>query len=310
MFDGLAISRHPQYTEFLNTHHVIYMDLTVGDTCQSVPEFIDELEYTVGSQLKSLVPELDLDAPVHVDWHIQQWCQITGKRCIFVIDNWDHILRTGGLSDREKGGYQAYFTGLLKGRSYVALAYMTGVLPVVPMTSGSGLNMFSHFTVTHDPFFSTIFGFTDSEVDELYTRYVQNAGQDARISRQDLQAWCGGYATDTGEQLYNPKSVVEALSRNTLTKSWHGSGPYNEVFDCVRQKLPVVREDIEKLLTCKPVHAVLDEAWATQSQLTGRDDILSTLLVYGLVTLDTSYGSNYVRIPNDEIRTQWVSALT
>ena len=56
---------------------------------------------------------------------------------------------------------------LLKDKPYVALAYMTVILPIKKYSSGSSLNMFDEFTFLKDRIYDKYFGFTESEVEEL-----------------------------------------------------------------------------------------------------------------------------------------------
>ena len=50
---------------------------------------------------------------------------------------------------------------------------MTGILPIAKYSSGSELNMFIEFTMASSPAFSSYFGFTETETDELYERYLK-----------------------------------------------------------------------------------------------------------------------------------------
>ena len=60
-----------------------------------------------------------------------------------------------------------FLRNLLKDQFYVALAYMTGVLPIKRYSSGSALNMFDEFTMLNDMIFGEYFGFTEEEVQKL-----------------------------------------------------------------------------------------------------------------------------------------------
>ncbi len=60
---------------------------------------------------------------------------------------------------------------LLKDQPYVEMVYMTGILPIAKYSSGSELNMFCEYTMVNEEKYNAYFGFTDEEVDELYTRY-------------------------------------------------------------------------------------------------------------------------------------------
>ena len=52
----------------------------------------------------------------------------------------------------------------------MALAYMTGVLPIKKYSTGSALNMFKEYTMLKDPHFEEYFGFMENEVKALCDR--------------------------------------------------------------------------------------------------------------------------------------------
>ena len=73
-----------------------------------------------------------------------------------------------------------------------------------------------------------IFGFIEEEVDGLYEKYLAHT-VNPKIGRDDLKVWYDGYYTKSGERIYNPRSVVLALSNNNLGNYWTNSGPYDEI---------------------------------------------------------------------------------
>ena len=77
--------------------------------------------------------------------------------------------------------------------------------------------------------YNEYFGFTDSEVDQLYEKYTRNT-REIHISREDLKEWYDGYTTKSGERMYNPRSVVLALTNNNIGNYWTSSRPYDEIF--------------------------------------------------------------------------------
>lgn len=97
---------------------------------------------------------------------------------------------------------------------------MTGILTIAKYSSGSELNMFAEFTMTNELRFSEYFGFTDEEVDVLYSRYEKNNPTLKMVTRDDLKKWYDGYHTKTGTRLYNPRSIVLALSNNNTGNYW------------------------------------------------------------------------------------------
>lgn len=71
----------------------------------------------------------------------------------------------------------------MKDRSYVQLTYMTGILPIAKYSSGSELNMFWEYTMASEAKYNEYFGFTDSEVDQLYEKYTRDSYFKRRFER-------------------------------------------------------------------------------------------------------------------------------
>lgn len=72
----------------------------------------------------------------------------TGREFIFLIDEWDCVMREKKEAEDLQRHYLDYLRNLLKDREYVALAYMTGILPVKKYGSHSALNMFWEYSMT------------------------------------------------------------------------------------------------------------------------------------------------------------------
>ena len=133
-----------------------------------------------------------------------------------MFDEWDFIFHQAFVSQKDKMEYLLFLRNLLKDRPYVLLAYMTGILPIAKYSSGSELNMFNEFTMASEERFAEYFGFTEEEVDCLFTRYQEWRGSEGQVTREGLKTWYDGYHVKTGERLYNPRSVVMSLSNNNL----------------------------------------------------------------------------------------------
>lgn len=92
--------------------------------------------------------------------------------------------------------------------------------------------MFLEYDMATKRKFSEYFGFLDKEVDELYQIYQKGAESD-RITREELRLWYDGYFTAAGSRIYNPRSIVCALSDGELANYWTSSGPYDEIYSAV-----------------------------------------------------------------------------
>ena len=89
----------------------------------------------------------------------------TEEKFIFILDEWDTVFHMPFTTENDHQKYLLFLKGLLKDRAYVALAYMTGVLPISKYSSGSELNMFDEYKISTMERYSEYFGFTESEVD-------------------------------------------------------------------------------------------------------------------------------------------------
>lgn len=185
----------------------------------------------------------------------------------------------------------------MKDRPYVLLAYMTGILPIAKYSSGSERNMFVEFTMAAEQRFSGYFGFTEEEVDDLFERYQKNMAGIQHVTREGLRKWYDGYQIRTGGRLYNPRSLVIALSNNNLGNYWTNSGPYDEIFYYIKHNVAAVREDLALMVSGMAVPVKVREYAAVSMDLTTREEIFSAMVVYGFL----SYGNGKVCIPNKEL---------
>lgn len=75
------------------------------------------------------------------------------------------------------------------------------------------------------------------------------------VTREGLELWYDGYQTAGGKKLYNPRSVVGALSDNQLGNYWTSSGPYDEIFYYIGANVDAVKDDIALMVADIPVPA-------------------------------------------------------
>lgn len=226
---------------------------------------------------------------------VYEYCN--GEKFIFVLDEWDYIYHQDFATDGDKEAFTKFLSNLLKDNAYVEMAYMTGILPIAKYSSRSELNMFCEYTMVTEEKYSEYFGFIDSEVDDLYDRYLERHTENRKVTREGLRIWYDGYHTKSGERVYNPRSVVLALENNNLGNYWTSSGPYDELFYYVGANVDQVKEDVGLLISDIPVQTKVQEYAVTSMELKTRDEIFSAMVVYGFL----NYEKGYVSIPNKEL---------
>ena len=173
---------------------------------------------------------------------------------------------------------------------------MTGVLPIAKYSGGSEMNMFKEYDMATKEKFSEYFGFLDSEVDSLFSVYQRTTANE-KITRDDLAVWYDGYHTAAGVRMYNPRSVVCALTDNQISNYWTSSGPYDEIFYYIRNNIEDVRDDLAMMVSGERIGIKLQGYAATSTELNTKNQIFSAMVVYGLLT----YEDGEVFIPNREL---------
>ena len=165
IFDNLKIREAKSYEENLNKYNDEYMSIIQNG-------LIDDI--------KGMYPNLEIK-----DYYtISHMLNATKDKFVFIFDEWDYIF-SNNLFEENQNDFLEFIRQLLKDQPYVALAYMTGVLPIKKYSSGSALNMFDEYTFLKDRIYDEFFGFTHNEVLNLCERTDE-------IEFKELENWYNG----------------------------------------------------------------------------------------------------------------------
>lgn len=305
-FDTLKVSKYPWYRKHLNQHNVIRIVFNeMPDGPADYERYLSRIKRTMLADLRKAYPKAEIerdDAVWDALTKVHEYCG--GEKFIFVLDEWDYIYHQDFAAEEDKAGFTKFLSNLLKDKAYVELAYMTGILPIAKYSSGSELNMFFEYSMAARVKYSEYFGFTEGEVDRLYETYLEMEPE-PHVSREGLRLWYDGYQTAGGERLYNPRSVIGALSDNQLGSYWTSSGPYDEIFYYISANIDAVKDDVALLVADNPVPARVQEYAATSMELKTKDEIFSAMVVYGFL----NYENGYVSIPNKELMDKFAEII-
>lgn len=299
VFEKLEISRDERFEKHLNKHNVIHISFNeIPDECTTYHQYIERIKRRLTGDLKKAFPDAGFEKGDAV-WDVLNMIYESEEDAefIFVLDEWDFIYHQDFASDEDKKSFTKFLSVLLKDQPYVEMVYMTGILPIAKYSSGSELNMFCEYTMITEEKYSDFFGFTDAEVDMLYARYQTQDIPNRNVTREGLRLWYDGYHTKAGERVYNPRSVVLALSNNNMGNYWTSSGPYDELFYYIGANVDEVKADVGMMIADIPVSVRVCEYAATSMELRTRDEIFSAMVVYGFL----NYEDGCVSIPNKEL---------
>ena len=298
LFDRLEVSKSDSYLEHLNNHNVVYITFS-----KPILDYKNYIEY-IGGFTKQIMEDLEEQFGVEIDENkklgkvFEDLYNETNQGFIFIIDEWDYIFNNNLFSEDDRKKFLRFLEDLLKDRPYVELAYMTGVLPIAKYSQGSALNMFREYNILNDKIYHKYFGFTLEETKKL-------CDKQSEVTFNQLKEWYDGYKTYSGADVFNPRSVVCALSDGVCQSYWTNTGPMDEILYYINQDIDSVKNDIIQMTSGIPLEIKLKGYGAEQKELNTRNQILSAMTIYGFL----SYHDETLTIPNKELRIKFDEAL-
>ena len=174
MFENLSISKAESYTEHLNRYNVIYLDIAgfVSDLKRRNEDLRSIPDEILAAVKRELVADFsDLKDTDRMTECLIAYVQKTGKKFVFIIDEWDAVIREAGNHEDVQNAYLNLLREWFKNGNFtsrvVAAVYMTGILPIKKDKSQSAISDFDEYSVLEPGDFSIYTGFTEEEVKQL-----------------------------------------------------------------------------------------------------------------------------------------------
>ncbi|NFE93533.1 AAA family ATPase [Clostridium botulinum] len=295
IFDKLKISKAYGYEENLNKYNVISISFNrLSDIGNTYDDYINRIKINLKEDIKEMYSHIDADKYLS----ISDLLESLSDKFIFIFDEWDYIFNNN-LFEENQNDFLEFLRNLLKDQPYVALCYMTGVLPIKKYSSGSALNMFDEFTFLRDRKLGEYFGFTEDEVIAL-------CDKNGEINFRELENWYNGYTTASGIKIYNPRSVIKSLENNYCESYWTNTGAMYEVCEYLKYNTLEIRDDVIKMVSGEEIDIIINEEFrAGQGAPRNKEEIYSAMIVLGFL----SYYDGYLKIPNKELMQEFEKAL-
>lgn len=289
-FEPLNIHNCKSYENHLNKHNVIYISFNTKNVqFKTYEEYRDYFIEGLIEDMQELCPEVNPKDPLSTIFD-EVYTKLDTK-FIFIIDEWDYIFNNDMYTKDDRKNFLEFLEGLLKDRAYVQLAYMTGILPIAKYSSGSSLNMFMEYDALGDSLYGDYFGFLEEEVEELCKKQTA-------VSMDELREWYDGYYTDDGKHIYNPRSVVYALTNGKCKSYWTNTGKMNELAEYINIEVDGLKQAVLDMLAGNPIETVLNGYDAESRDIINSDNLaLSAMTILGFL----SYYDYQLKIPNREL---------
>ncbi|OON99947.1 MAG: hypothetical protein ATN35_09985 [Epulopiscium sp. Nele67-Bin004] len=293
LFEQLKIGSDKNFEKYVNKYNVIKLDFSdLGDE-NSYEKYVGHIKANLIYDLEQHYPQVDFNKFSSLPHKLLA----TGDKFIFIIDEWDFIFNKGLYTSNHKE-FLDFLRNLFKGRTYVELCYMTGILPIKKHSSGSALNMFEEYTLLDDNIFEQYFGFTEEEVRKLCIEH--------NMPYEEVASWYNGYLTEDGLRIFNPRSVNIAITKKKCKSYWVNTGAMDEVLLYLQIDPDGVRDDVLKMVAGEEVEVYdIEEFQAGQQQPTTKEEVYSAMITLGFLT----YYDGMMSIPNKELMKEFEKAL-
>ena len=321
IFDGLKITNtehRDSYAKHLNKYDVIFIDMnsirydyicyTKDEELQvaGVVTLVDYLEHAIIDELR----EQENFAACFEKNGIENSGLLgalsalrndLGTKFIFIMDEWDLIIRDYRNDAALQGDFMDLLRGLFKsdgGRACFLLVYFTGILPIKKINSESALNDFDEYSMLAPGDYAPYFGFTDAEVADIAK------SPHCKVSLEELREWYRGYKIK-GVDIYNPNSVHLAVCRNECLNYWSGTSSNEEFAHLINTDFAGLKEDIISLIEGDEITFSCGNFQNDMVTIKNKNDVFSLLVCLGY--LGCSDTKNRLRkiayVPNAEIKT-------
>lgn len=302
LFAPYKINHAPGFESNLNKLNVIQIDMNSEFKNERDKDaLLDRLQDKIVGEFATQFPDISFGEHESVGNSILRAYSQKGERFVIIIDEYDVLVREN-VSERLFSQYLDFLNGLFKSntlRPAIALAYITGILPVVRDRIQSKLNNFEEYTILDAGRLAEFIGFTAQEVKALCGEYGADFGECKR--------WYDGYRQQ-GFEIYNPESVVKSLLGGKCGSYWGKTSTYAVIADRIRANFDGTKDDVVRMLAGESVDVNVTMFMNTMTEFSGKDDVFTYLIHLGYLAYDRE--EETCRIPNREVLQEWKNAVS
>ena len=316
LFEGRKLSRmNPDekglsWDQYLGKFDVIRLVMTdffkQGIT---IDEALKKLQKLVVRDLTRVYPDVDYFDKDDLTQALQDVYEENKVQFVIVVDEWDAIFREYREDREGQKLYLDFLRDWLKDKEYIALAYMTGILPIKKYGKHSALNMFDEYSMTQPMQLASYTGFTENEVKALCDEY--------QMDYSDVVNWYDGYRVsdwipvekrrlyrqkqyeEHGMKICGPLSVVKAMRSGEIDNYWNETETYEALRQYIDWNFDGLKEEIAILMDGGKVQVDITGYQNDMTTFHSKDDILTMLIHLGYLGYERD--TKELFIPNREV---------
>lgn len=307
LFSGCEISTFAEYEKHIYRYNVVCLDVAglisdlKKDHC-SIRDITIYIQEVLKADLIDTAP--DFAGIRGVSDCLMQLVERTGRKIVFVIDEWDAVIREAANDEAAQSAYlnllRAWFKNINFTAKVVAAAYMTGILPIKKDGSQSTISDFGEYPILYPDGFAEYTGFTENEVKKLCDEY--------QMDFSEFKTWYDGYDFPECDPIYNPYSVMRALQNRKCRSYWPKTSASESLMSYINMDFDGLQETITRLISGEEIEVSVEPFANDFESFRSRNDALTLLTHLGYLTYDEN--EKTVRIPNEEIRIEFRQILS
>ncbi|HXK70838.1 MAG TPA: AAA family ATPase [Caldisericia bacterium] len=142
-----------------------------------------------------------------------------GERVVVLVDEYDKPILDRieeiAIAKENREILKDFYSVLKDADPYLKLVFITGVSRFSKVSIFSGLNQLNDITI--DERFSTICGYTQDDLEEVFSDRLQD------VDKDEVKRWYNGYSW-LGGKVYNPFDILLFLDKKTYSSYWFETG--------------------------------------------------------------------------------------
>ena len=229
LFEGLRIM---ELEKEWTAYPVIRLDMSIGgETADDLKDYLSD-KFSEYEQEYGIVTSTSISLTVRFKNIVVAAARKAGQPAVILIDEYDFPLQHTWMTDEHEKCtkiYRSVFTVLKSETDNIRFVFITGVTKFTQVSLFSALNNLTNISFL--PQYATLCGMTRDEIVETFTpeieRLATKKGWTVEETMGRLKDFYDGYhfSCENMVDVYNPYSMVLALSHGNLNSYWASTGP-------------------------------------------------------------------------------------
>ncbi len=306
LFEGLAMEKlEKDWTKYPVLHFNMSLNkhLDLGKLERFIAYLISTQEEANG------MPVTEGDANIRLTNLIRRLYEKTGKKVVVLIDEYDTQLLDVMHEEEElptrRNILRNFYSPLKGSEEYLRFVFITGITKFSQLSIFSELNNIDNISM--DKAYASLCGITEEELLTQMRPGIERLAQEQGLSYGEMAeqlklAYDGYHFTWPSPDIYNPYSLLKALSKVVIGNYWFDTGTPTYLIEMLR-KFDVLPQNIGGQ------YADVSQFDAPTEMMT---DALPLLYQSGYLTIkdyDPTTESYLLNIPNKEVRIGLMKSL-